>query len=301
MQFQHFNNDPRQPQQHIDGSSRKRKLENHNDSTTISGEQDFFSDILSPEEMRIFDHKSLNESINDYDHFFFDVIKQENDDPIFFMNNYIAPKIKSEISKQSNDSFTTINIGSQSFPEMKIEPSMMVKNEDIRTLQPTYTLDISPKTRVSNNPKDISITVTIKISNPNVCKMKELPDKILLWSSSKKLTEKVTAISEDGVNEVQVDTSSCFVVLMNFDLRDKDDLFVSNCEDHLSKEKQGCQFANSPGPCWFRHVAPLSIIKKNVTLENSSVEALFLTRTFQNLRIDKKGKKKNNHLNNFPF
>merc|ERR1712232_1151390 len=71
----------------------------------------------------------------------------------------------------------------------------------LMNLEPTFSVDISPKTRVSNNPKDICVAVHINIP---LFKLKQLfgkqkiPDKLLLWSSSHKLTETVKAVSPDG-------------------------------------------------------------------------------------------------------
>ena len=255
--------------------------------------EEFFSDILSPEEIGFFSPKqiAIEDLSSEYqNNFFFDVIKQVESDPIFSFN--MPPKIKTEKENIQTNSFqinTPLFIKNETKNIQEISWNKNNNNVIQNNLQPTYTLDISPKTRVSNNPKDISITVTIKIPTKNITNLKNLPDKILLWSSTKKLTEKVNAICEDGVNEIQVDTSSCFIVLINFDLKDKDDVFVSNCNEHLTKEKQGCQFANYPGPCLFKHVAPLSISKKSIKLKNSNVDAIYLTKTFVNLKIDKKG------------
>eukprot|EP01091_Cochliopodium_minus_P002395 TRINITY_DN1225_c0_g1_i1.p1 TRINITY_DN1225_c0_g1~~TRINITY_DN1225_c0_g1_i1.p1 ORF type:complete len:464 (+),score=150.91 TRINITY_DN1225_c0_g1_i1:112-1503(+) len=275
-------------------SPKKRKFYGNNN-------EDIFSDIFSTEEM-VMNPFEKAETTN-FNYLFDDVIMQGESDPVFSMNPQQSPTIvKKENMENVNNNNNIINkhkpmINNNNKNYQQVVSNMPPKNFPVKEntvnrnniFQSTYTLDISPKTRVSNNPKDISVTVSIKIPFQNVKDIKNFPDKILLWSANRKLTEKVMAISEDGVNEVQVDTSTCFVVLIHFDLRDKDDVFISNCNEHLAKEKQGCQFSNYPGPCLFRHVGSLSSSTKLIQLENSSVNALFLTRTFPNLKIDKKG------------
>jgi len=65
--------------------------------------------------------------------------------------------------------------------------------------------------------------------------------------------------------------------------------YLGPCGGHLSKEKEGCSFADFPGPSLFKHVAPLNINKRIVGLGVSSTEAMILQTSFNNLKIDKKG------------